>query len=57
MSHDAHDSPANLDHLFTDNQWKLFRQEDTKAGSAVVLLMLSIFSIGVVLYSIVAITL
>jgi hypothetical protein len=57
MSHDAHDSPADLDNLFTDTQWQGFRTEDKKAGTAVVLLMLCIFGIGVVLYSIVAITL
>lgn len=57
MSHDVHDSPADLENLFTDHQWQEFRKEDFKAGSAVVMLMLSIFGIGVVLYSIVAITL
>jgi hypothetical protein len=57
MTHDAHDSPAELENLFTDRQWQEFHKEDFKAGSAVVMLMLAIFGIGVVLYSIVAITL
>jgi len=57
MSHDIQDQPATLDHLFTDHQWQDFRKEDTKAGGAVVSLMLGIFLIGIVLYSIVAITL
>ena len=53
----VNDFLANLENLFTDQQWQEFRNEDFKAGSAVVMLMLAIFSIGVVLYSIVAITL
>jgi hypothetical protein len=54
MSHDADDSPAHLDTLFTDSQWHEFHVEDKKAGTAVVALMLCIFCIGVVLYTIVA---
>jgi hypothetical protein len=57
MSHDVHGSPADLEDAFTDAQWQGFRAEDLRAGSAVVMLMLSIFGIGVILYSIVAITL
>ena len=57
MSHDEHASTAAVEDLFTDQQWQEFHKEDTKAGGAVVLLMLSIFCIGVVLYSIVALTL
>lgn len=53
MSHDVHDSPAQLESLFTDAQWHDFRVEDKKGGTAVVALMLSIFCIGVVLYAIV----
>lgn len=56
MSHDAH-AAVDLENLFTDQQWQEFRNEDLKAGSAVVMLMLAIFGIGVVLYSIVALTL
>lgn len=57
MSHDVHDGAASLDNAFTDQEWQVFRREDTKAGAAVVILMLCIFGIGVVLYSIVALTL
>jgi hypothetical protein len=57
MSHDAPESPADLDNLFTDQQWQDFHKEDTRAGAAVVKLMLGIFCVGVVLYTIVAITL
>lgn len=57
MSHDAHEGTVDLSSLFTDQQWQEFRNEDFKAGSAVVMLMLAIFCIGVVLYSIVALTL
>jgi len=56
MSHDVH-SPADIDNQFTDEEWDDFRREDKRAGGAVVMLMLGIFIIGVVLYSIVAITL
>jgi hypothetical protein len=54
-SHAAHD--MNLESAFTDPEWDAFRREDLKAGTAVVCLMLAIFLIGVVLYTIVAITL
>jgi hypothetical protein len=56
-SHDSHDSLAAVEHEFSDSQWRELHREDYLAGSAVVGLMLGIFSIGVVLYSIVVITL
>lgn len=40
--------------LFTDAELNSFHAEDYAAGRAVVVLMLGIFSTGVVLYSIVA---
>lgn len=46
-----HVPPTNI---FTDAELDTFRAEDYAAGKAVVILMLSIFSTGVVLYSIVA---
>jgi hypothetical protein len=39
---------------FSDSEWAQLRAEDFAAASAIVILMVSIFSIGVVLYSIVA---
>lgn len=57
MSHDPHHATVDPATLFTDEQWQEFRNEDFKAGSAVVMLMLAIFCIGVVLYTIVALTL
>jgi len=48
-SHSDHDAAAP----FTDAEIERFQQEDRYAGGAVVVLMASIFSIGVVLYSIV----
>jgi hypothetical protein len=39
---------------FTDAEWANFQREDYSAGRAVVVLMLSIFLTGVVIYSIVA---
>ena len=56
MAHDVHDSPADLENVFTDQEWQDFHREDTRAGGAVVMLMLGIFGVGVILYSIVAIT-
>ena len=48
---------VDLHVMFTDEQWRDFHKEDKRAGGAVVTLMLGIFIIGVVLYSIVNITL
>lgn len=39
---------------FSDVEWAQLRAEDFAAASAIVILLVSIFSIGVVLYSIVA---
>jgi len=39
---------------FTPEQWEQFRTSDKGAGKSVVLLMGSIFTVGLVLYSIVA---
>ena len=59
MSHDPHGSPSSFDleHVFSDQEWEAFKRDDRKAGAAVVSLMLAIFGVGVVLYSIVVITL
>jgi hypothetical protein len=57
MSHDVHDSPVAIEDLFTDQQWRELHKEDVRASTVVVALMLGIFGIGVVLYSIVVITL
>jgi hypothetical protein len=40
--------------VFSDAEWASFRSEDFAAGKAVVVLMLGIFSTGVIIYSIVA---
>jgi hypothetical protein len=47
----GHTAPACV---FTDAELEHFRAEDFSAGKAVVLLMLCIFSTGVIIYSIVA---
>ncbi len=39
--------------LFPANEWAAFRQADTKAATAIVVLMVGIFVTGIVLYSIV----
>jgi hypothetical protein len=40
---------------FSDADWKEFHQSDKGAGGAIIVLMASIFSIGLVLYTIIAI--
>lgn len=54
---DLHAGHENLDAAFSNEQWHGFRREDKKAGTAIVALMVAIFSIGVALYSVVAVTL
>jgi hypothetical protein len=39
---------------FTESDWEGFRSQDYAAGAAVVTLIISIFCLGVVIYSIVA---
>ena len=53
-AHQAHHHHAEKP--FTDSELAHFKREDIYAGGTVVVLMGSIFSIGVVLYSIVLIT-
>lgn len=57
MSHDHAASVLDLEAAFSDAEWHEFRKADVKAGSAIVALMLAIFSTGIVLYSIVVLTL
>ena len=57
MSHDDSASLFDLEAAFSDPEWHEFRKADIKAGTAIVALMLSIFCTGIVLYSIVVITL
>ncbi len=40
--------------LFSDKEWKEFRDDDAHAGAAVVCLMAGIFTIGLMLYSTIA---
>jgi hypothetical protein len=47
--------PPAEDPHFTDQEWKEFQDDDIKAGGAVVCLMASIFSLGLLLYTTVAI--
>ena len=49
------DHPAHAS-VYSDAEIETFRAEDYAAGKAVVILMLGIFTTGVVLYSIVAYT-
>lgn len=54
-SHDAghHDSEARP--YFPEKEWAEFQREDIQFGKAVVMLMGGIFSVGVFLYTIIAI--
>lgn len=52
--HASNENPAA--ETFTAAQWDKLRAEDYAAAKAVVVLMLSIFSIGVFLYAAVAFT-
>jgi hypothetical protein len=56
-AHGHEPSLAELEHVFTDAEWQVYRTEDLRAGTAVVSLMLGIFGMGVILYSIVLFTL
>jgi hypothetical protein len=53
--HAAEGYPPAEDPHFTDQEWKEFQDDDIKAGGAVVCLMASIFSLGLLLYTTVAI--
>ncbi|HYV39123.1 MAG TPA: hypothetical protein VE988_25780 [Gemmataceae bacterium] len=58
MSAEHHaEATANPADLFPPKEWAFFRTSDTMAAKAIVLLMLAIFVIGIVLYSIVLATL
>ena len=54
MSDPHHATGAGLP--FSEADWNTFRKEDIQAGRAVVVLMTAIFSMGVILYSIVMAT-
>jgi hypothetical protein len=43
--------------LFSASDWSAFRTSDVQAGAAIVVLMTGIFSFGVILYTIVLLTL
>ncbi len=47
--------PPAEDPHFTDQEWQEFHDDDIHAGGAVVCLMASIFSLGLLLYTTVAI--
>jgi hypothetical protein len=58
MTATHHAEPAvNPFDLFPASEWAAFRRSDTQAATAIVVLMLGIFMVGIVLYSIVLATL
>ena len=44
---------AETEDWFTPAEWETFRTEDLRAGRFVIILMASIFSLGILIYSIV----
>jgi hypothetical protein len=52
-----HGAPPYPDALFSASEWQAFRESDQQAAKAIVVLMAGIFCVGVLLYSIVYITL
>jgi hypothetical protein len=54
-AHDVAAAPA--EDLFPEREWLEFREADRQAAKRIVLLMAGIFVVGIVLYSIVVITL
>lgn len=50
-----HHPPSTAGMPYSEADWHEFHEEDIKAGRAVVVLMTAIFSLGVVLYTIVMI--
>jgi hypothetical protein len=49
--HDPHKAVAE----FTPDEWQEFHKSDIGAGGAIIVLMTAIFSIGLALYSVIAI--
>ncbi len=52
--HDGHDREGPRPY-FPQAEWEQFQKDDIKAGGAIIIEMASIFSIGLVLYTAVAI--
>ena len=50
----SHTAPAGAAVPFTGEQLHAFHEDDKHAGGAVIVLMTAIFSIGLVLYSVIA---
>lgn len=53
----GHDSHASAASLFPAKEWQEFHQSDIQAGKSIVVVMSSIFVLGVIIYSIVLVTL
>jgi hypothetical protein len=54
-AHDVTTHPSKAPSPFSDADWQEFHKSDINAGAAVIVLMTAIFSIGLVLYSVIAI--
>ena len=57
MSHDAHEGHGHAVAVdISDAEWQQLQADDAKAGRAVICLMGGIFVIGIILYTIVALS-
>ena len=53
---DAHSHPSGTEALhFTEEEWEAYKKDDIQAGGAVIFLMASIFTIGLMLYTTIAV--
>ena len=58
MTESAHHAAAvNPGELFSASEWQAFTESDVQAAKAIVVLMTGIFLVGIVLYTIVVVTL
>ncbi len=51
MTHPAEHAPAQMP--FSEAEWEKLRKEDVRGGGTVVVLMAAIFTIGLILYTVV----
>lgn len=54
-THAPHETPAGHGPYFSDAEWQSLQASDRAAARAIVGLLLSVFCVGVVLYSIVVV--
>jgi hypothetical protein len=56
LTDDVHSHPTGTEALhFSEEEWEAYKKDDIHAGGAVIFLMASIFTIGLMLYTTIAI--